>query len=212
VQVTAQLTHPNTVQVYDYGRTADGTFYYAMEYLPGLTLEQLVRQNGAISPERTVHFLKQICGALSEAHKAGLIHRDIKPGNILICERGGRPDVAKLLDFGLVGALNAGEGNIVGTPQYMSPEQASGRSLDARSDLYSLGAVGYFLLCGEPPFANRTIIELLRAHISEAIPFPDTVAVPEQLKAIILRCLSKDPAERYPDATSLDQALSNCLM
>src|SRR5262249_8147993 len=102
VRATARLTHPNTVQVVDYGHTPDGTFYYVMEYLPGITLEQLVKQYGPLEPERAVHFLRQLCGALAEAHAIGLIHRDIKPNNVIVCERGGFHDVSKLLDFGLV--------------------------------------------------------------------------------------------------------------
>jgi hypothetical protein len=146
VQATATLTHPNTVEVYDYGHAQDGTFYYVMEYLPGLSLEELVKQHGPLPPARVVHLLRQVCGALQEAHAAGLIHRDIKPGNILLCQRGGRCDVAKLLDFGLVrahgldgdGQRLTQEGALAGTPAYMSPEQAAGRAdLDGRSDLYS---------------------------------------------------------------------------
>ncbi len=154
VQITATLTHPNTVQVYDYGHADDGTFYYVMEYLPGLTLEQLVRRYGPLPPDRTVRFLRQIVAALGEAHALGLTHRDIKPGNVMVRRRGGVHDVAKLLDFGLVsvpkegadGATMTREGTIAGTPAYMSPEQAGGQAvLDARSDLYSVGAVAYFL-------------------------------------------------------------------
>src|SRR5262249_2126445 len=145
VQATARLKHWNTVQVYDYGHAADGTFYYAMEYLPGLDLHELVERTGPLPPGRAVHLLRQICAALREAHAVGLFHRDIKPSNIIVCERGGIPDVAKLLDFGLVQAIDPDsqkekltqEGTVAGTPAYMSPEQASGRDpVDARSDIY----------------------------------------------------------------------------
>src|SRR5262249_34399823 len=157
----------------DYGHADDGTFYYVMEYLPCLTLEQLVQWHGPLPPARSVHLLLQICGALSEAHAAGLIHRDIKPGNGLVCERGGRPDVAKLLDVGLVQATRLQsdgqaltlDGAIHGTPAYMSPEQAAGKGdLDARSDLYSLGAVAYFLLTGRPPFVRDSAVQTLAAQ------------------------------------------------
>jgi eukaryotic-like serine/threonine-protein kinase len=158
VRTTARLSHPNTVEVYDYGRTEDGTFYYVMEYLPGLSLAELVERHGPLPPERVIYLLRQACQALQEAHAAGLIHRDIKPANIFAAFRGGRHDVTKLLDFGLVKPFAEGptssvhlsqEGGITGSPLYMAPEQASGsRSPDPRSDLYSLGAVAYFLLTG----------------------------------------------------------------
>src|SRR5262249_32067525 len=146
VQATATLTHANTVEIFDYGHTEDGTFYYVMEYLPGLSLEELVQRHGPLLPGRAVHLLRQVCGALHEAHAAGLIHRDIKPGNIIVGQRGGLPDVAKLLDFGLVRALGLSQdgqqltqdGALAGTPAYMSPEQAVGKiELDGRSDMYS---------------------------------------------------------------------------
>jgi serine/threonine-protein kinase len=215
VQVTATLTHPNTVQVFDYGHAADGTFYYVMEYLPGLTLEELVERFGPLPPGRAVHFLRQVCAALGEAHARGLTHRDIKPGNVMVCERGGVFDVAKLLDFGLVrtptgdpdGGNLTRDGAIAGTPAYMSPEQAGGVSvLDARSDIYSVGALAYFLLSGKPPFAGRTVVQMLAAHMYElpaALP-PD---VPQGLAAVVSRCLVKTPAERWPDAPSLEAAL-----
>jgi serine/threonine-protein kinase len=219
VRATATLTHPNTVQIYDYGRAEDGTFYYAMEFLPGMTLEQLVGRFGPLPPARAIHLLRQVCGALCEAHAAGLVHRDIKPSNIVICERGGRRDVAKLLDFGLVlatgvrGSDGAPEGGIVGTPAYMAPEQAAGLELlDARADLYGLGAVGYFLLTGDPPFQREGLGRVLAAHRSEPATFPDRLAgaLPADVKAVVLRCLEKDPARRYPDAGSVERALAAC--
>jgi eukaryotic-like serine/threonine-protein kinase len=221
VQATAALTHPNTVQVFDYGHTEDGTFYYAMEYLPGLNLEELVKRHGPVSPERTIHLLRQACGALHEAHAAGLIHRDIKPSNIIACERGGLHDVAKLLDFGLVRADGFGtggdhltqEGAIAGTPAYMSPEQANGnKDLDGRSDLYSLGAVAYYLLTGQPPFIRPTSLQTLIAHACDTPVAPNQLRaeIPPDLQAVVLRCLEKDPARRLPDARSLDTALAGC--
>ncbi len=221
VQTTATLTHPNAVQIFDYGRAEDGTFYYAMEYLPGLTLEQLVKAYGPLPPARAVHFLRQVCGALREAHAVGFIHRDIKPSNIMACERGGLHDVAKLLDFGLVLAPGIRqrdekltlEGAVAGTPAYMSPEQAAGQeNLGARSDVYSLGAVAYFLLTGQPPFAGRSPVQMLAAHMYEA-PTPlinHRADVPADLQTVVLRCLGKDPAERYPDTSALDTALAEC--
>src|SRR5262245_10047837 len=221
VQATATLTHPNTVQVYDYGHTEDGTFYYVMEYLPGLTLEALVKQAGPLPPARAVHFLRQICGALEEAHGRGLIHRDIKPGNVMICERGGIRDVAKLLDFGLVlppaGDADADkltqDGTVAGTPAYLSPEQAGGQeAVEARSDIYSVGALAYFLLTGFPPFPVRTAMKTIAAHLYE-VPEPLSrrrTDVPADLEAVILRCLAKEPNARFPDAESLNAALSSC--
>jgi serine/threonine-protein kinase len=221
VQTTATLTHPNAVQIFDYGRAEDGTFYYAMEYLPGLTLEQMVKEYGPLPPARVAHFLSQVCGALREAHAVGFIHRDIKPSNIMACERGGLHDVAKLLDFGLVLAPGirqrderlTQEGVVAGTPAYMSPEQAAGQeNLGARSDVYSLGAVAYFLLAGRPPFAGRSPVQVLAAQIYEApAPLADHRAnVPVDLQAVVSRCLRKDPAERYPDASALGIALTEC--
>src|SRR5262249_53580517 len=192
-----------------------------MEYLPGLTLEALVKQAGPLPPARAIHFLRQICGALEEAHTHGLIHRDIKPGNIMICERGGIRDVAKLLDFGLVlppagdtdGEKLTQDNTVAGTPAYLSPEQAGGQeAVDARSDIYSVGALAYFLLTGLPPFAGRRGMKLIPAHLYEA---PEPLSgrrpdVPADLEAVILACLAKDPSARFPDAQSLNAALSSC--
>jgi len=220
VHAMAQLSHWNTVEVFDYGRAADGTFYYVMEYLPGMTLGEAVERHGPLPPARAVYLLRQVCAALREAHAAGLIHRDIKPGNIMVCQRGGLSDVIKLLDFGLVRPLAASEGDrltltgtIAGTPGYMSPEQAAGQEdLDARTDIYSVGAVAYFLLAGRPPFDADTPWQTLAAHLYEPVtPLSQVRAdIPGDLEAVVLRCLRKEPPARYPDADSLDAALDGC--
>jgi serine/threonine-protein kinase len=221
VQATAALTHPNTVEIYDYGRAEDGTFYYAMEYLPGITLDQLGERYGPLPPTRVIHLLRQVCGALREAHGLGLIHRDIKPANVIVCSRGGIHDVVKLLDFGLVRTADAAAGSgkltqdgaIAGTPEYMSPEQAEGSAtLDGRSDIYSLGAVAYFLLTGQPPFQKATSLQLLYAHVHEPVQ-PMTQIRPEisaDLQVVVLKCLEKDRAHRYQDVASLDESLAGC--
>jgi serine/threonine-protein kinase len=221
VQAMATLTHPNTVEVFDYGRSDDGTFYYVMEFLPGLNLETLVSRYGPVPAGRAVHFLRQVCRALREAHEIGLLHRDIKPSNIIACERGGVYDVAKLLDFGLVqGQVLKGDGDrvtiqgtILGSPAYLSPEQAAGKTdVDARADIYSLGGVGYYLLTGQPPFVRETAMELLLAHAYEPVLPPGKWQpdVPADVEAVILRCLSKKPEDRFADVTILEQALAAC--
>ena len=176
VQLTAGLSHPSTVAVFDFGRTPDGVFYYAMEYLDGVNLERLVREDGPQLPGRVVHILQQVSGALAEAHDVGLIHRDVKPANIILCERGGLPDVAKVVDFGLVkqfettvseATLAVTAANVLlGTPLYIAPEAISGEAaVDGRSDLYALGAVGYFLLTGTPVFRAKTVVEMCAHHL-----------------------------------------------
>jgi serine/threonine protein kinase len=167
------------------------------------------------------HFLRQICEALREAHAIGLIHRDIKPSNVIVCQRGGVDDTTKLLDFGLVLPPTSGpqsekltqEGAVTGTPAYMAPEQAGGQeNLDARSDIYSLGALAYYLLAGQPPFAGRSPVKLLAAHLYE-MPPPLTAHrsdVPPDLEAVILKCLAKNPADRFTDMQALAAALARC--
>ena len=221
VKATAMLSHPNTVRIYDYGIADDGTFYYTMEYLPGLTLHELVQDHGPLLPERAVHMLRQACSALAEAHGKGLIHRDLKPGNLMTCRLGGVADVIKILDFGLVrtAALpNDSErlslrGQIVGTPAYLAPEQATGRGdADARSDIYSLGALGYFLVSGHAPFEGNTYHHVVIAHLERPVPplnVPGRV-IPADFEAVIRRCLEKDPVDRFADVMSLDQALADC--
>jgi serine/threonine-protein kinase len=221
VRAAATLTHWNTIEIFDYGHADDGTFYYVMEYLPGMNLEDLVEQHGPLPPERALHFLRQVCQALREAHRIGLIHRDIKPGNIFASERGGIYDVAKLLDFGLVKTLDADpdsvkltrEGTFAGSPAFMSPEQAQGQDqLDARSDIYNLGAVGYFLVTGQLPFERGSALQMLHAHGYEPlVPSPEfTERVPADLQSVIQRCLEKDPERRFQDAVSLEEALAAC--
>jgi serine/threonine-protein kinase len=220
VRAVTGLTHFNTVRVYDYGRADDGSFYYVMEYLDGPTLEALVKRAGPLDPARAVYLLRQVCGALAEAHAAGLVHRDLKPGNVIVATLGGQLDVAKLLDFGLVHDLSAATddrltqaGVVMGTPAYMSPEQAAGESaVDARGDLYSLGAVAFFLLTGRPPFEGRTHGQFLTAHLTQAPPDVRTIRpdVPADLAAVVARCLAKNPAERFQSAADLDRALAAC--
>ena len=220
IQITAELSHPNTVEVYDHGRTEDGTFYYVMEFLPGLSLAQLVERHGPLPAARVVFLLKQVCSALREAHGVGLIHRDIKPENIFAAHRGGLHDVAKLLDFGLVKPGRdpseqtlTQEGAIAGTPSYMSPEQSRGASdPDVRSDIYSLGAVAYFLLTGQPPFERDTQMEVLIAHARDDVVPPSEIKsdLPPDLEQVVLRCLAKKRDERFQDAMSLEAALNDC--
>ncbi len=221
VRAMATLTHWNTVEIYDYGRTEDGRFYYVMEYLPGMSLQDMVEKHGPLPPGRAVHFLRQVCGALREAHGTGLLHRDVKPGNVLACERGGTFDVVKLLDFGLVQSTGLAkpadrltlQGAVLGSPPFMAPEQAKAKSdLDGRCDVYSLGATAYYLLTGQPPFVRETAMQVLIAHASEQAVPPSELRpdLPVDLEAVVLRCLEKDPDRRYADAASVEKALARC--
>jgi serine/threonine-protein kinase len=219
VQLTSQLSHPNTVSIYDYGRTADGIFYYAMEYLNGLDLQRLVELDGAQPPARVAHILAQVCRALSEAHGLGLIHRDIKPANIILCEHGGAPDVVKVVDFGLVKSLGADDGpdpqlslaeSIVGTPHFLAPEAIRSSDVDPRSDLYALGACGYYLLSAQHVFDAASIMEVCAHHLhSTPAPVSERVGapLPAALAALIMRCLEKDPAARPQSAAELLRSL-----
>jgi serine/threonine-protein kinase len=218
VRLTSTLTHPNTISIFDFGRTPDGVFYYAMEYLDGISLEDLVSHAGPQPPARVAQLLKQVCGSLAEAHGCGLIHRDIKPANLMLCVRGGMPDQIKVLDFGLVkefrAEVDAGlsvDGALLGTPTYLAPESITDPSLvDGRADLYAVGAVGYYLLVGEPVFASATLIEACMHHVHSAPVPPSERApqpVPPALDALILRCLAKSPAARPASALELANLL-----
>jgi eukaryotic-like serine/threonine-protein kinase len=222
VQLTAQLTHPNTVTVFDYGRTPDGVFYYAMELLDGLDLQKLVGAHGAMPAGRVIHVLSQVAGALAEAHSVGLIHRDIKPANIILCARGASWDLAKVVDFGLVKTITGAESEkesprqeqAVGTPLYIAPETLTDPSgADIRTDLYSLGAVGYFLLTGTPVFLDPTLPALLAAHLHATPVRPSArlgKPIPLDVETILLDCLAKTPAERPRDAAALLERLRAC--
>ncbi len=221
VQLTARLTHPNAISVYDCGRTRDGRLYYAMELLQGVTLEQLVAQRGPLPEGRIIHLLLQACGALQEAHALGMVHRDIKPDNLYVCSRPGWYDVVKVLDFGLARELAPAPACtyedvdwVVGTPLYLSPEAVSmPAGVDARADIYALGAVAYFLLCGSPPFAGETLRALCTQHVYSA-PIPPSrrgsKPVAADIESIVLQCLAKDREQRPQTALALADLLRRC--
>jgi serine/threonine protein kinase len=221
VQITSQLNNPNTVAIYDFGRTPEGVFYYAMEFLDGIDLQSLVERYGPQPVPRVIHILQQVCSSLYEAHSLGLVHRDIKPANIMLNRRGGEPDVVKVLDFGLVKALDgqqqAGltqQTALTGTPLYMSPEAIQlPNSVDARSDLYAVGAVGYFLLTGGPVFDAENVVELCQKHVATP-PIPPSersrTPIPAPLENALLACLEKSRAKRPQTARDLAQLIARC--
>jgi eukaryotic-like serine/threonine-protein kinase len=220
VQLTSLLTHPNTIAVYDYGRTADGVFYYAMEYVDGITLEGLVEREGPQPPGRVIHILRQVAGALAEAHKTGLIHRDVKPANILLSDRGGAFDLAKIVDFGLVKELDASTDvtltradALTGTPAYLAPEMVTAPdSVDGRADLYGLGGVGYYLLTGTSVFEGSTVMEVIGHHLHSSPDRPSLrvgTDIPEDVERVVLQCLAKEPGDRPGNAGRLETMLAD---
>lgn len=218
VRQTSRLTHPNTIRIFDYGRTADGVFFYAMELLDGADLDCIVDATGPMPAGRVIHVLAQACAALHEAHEKGLVHRDVKAGNVLLCTQGLDRDVVKVMDFGLVkdtesdvATLTRAE-EICGSPHTIAPEALTGDAVTRRSDLYSLAAVGCYLLTGQPLFDGRTVIEIASAHLHEE-PTPPSrrrEGVPADLEEVLLACLAKDPAQRPPDAETLRGRLLRC--
>ncbi len=222
VQATATLQSPHTVDIYDYGVTPDGTFYYVMELLDGIDMETLVKRFGPIQPERVVYLLVQACHSLHEAHCRQLIHRDVKPANLFVCDYGEDRDFVKVLDFGLVKHDKAGdetdpkltrEGAITGTPAYMYPEAITGASpVDPRSDIYSMGCVAYWLLTGELVFTAKTPLAMLTEHASAA-PIPPSqrseLGIPELLDDVVLACLAKSPGDRPHGADELARRLES---
>lgn len=218
VQYTAMLTHPNTIAIYDFGRTSDGTFYYAMEYLDGLDLGRVVREHGPLPAGRVIYILRQVCNSLSEAHEAGLVHRDIKPANVIVVRRGRRADIAKVLDFGLVWDVDQNTDNrviqLAGTPAYMSPESfVDPANVTAQSDLYGVGALGYFLLTGTDVFEGDNIDQFLSQHQTRQ---PETPlvrlgrSVDRELSDLLMQCLKKDPSDRPSSAAELSKRLTSC--
>ncbi len=214
VRETSRLTHPNTVEIYDYGHTPVGTFYYAMEYLPGLTMADLIKQEGPIEPRRVVHLLDQACASLSEAHSKGLIHRDIKPQNIMLCERGGIYDTVKVLDFGLVKNVDASQDvqhtapdQLGGTPMYIAPERIRDPSQNsALTDLYAVGTVAFNLLTGRNPFDAGTSVEIVYQVMQKEAPMVNDIAgiqVPDALNRLVASLMSKLPEDRPQSADQL---------
>ncbi|MDF1563993.1 MAG: serine/threonine-protein kinase [Deltaproteobacteria bacterium] len=215
--ICARLKHPNTVTIFDYGRTDDDVYYIAMELLEGLSLRHAIHQQAPFEPGRAVHIALQIARSLREAHGLGVIHRDLKPGNIFLVQNDEDPDYVKVLDFGLVKVVKGPDqdltltGQFMGSPKYMPPEQIRGQPVDARSDIYALGAILYEMACGRPPFERPAPMDVLLAHLNEPLPSmaeiaPDAPEVPF-LEEVARRCLEKAPMNRYASMEELIAAL-----
>ena len=221
----SQLRHPNTVTVFDYGRTDDGFLFLTMEMLEGLTLTDVIKEESPLAAERVVHIASQICRSLGEAHGMGIVHRDVKPDNVILITVDGDPDVVKVLDFGIAKAISGeddvqltGDGRIVGTPRYMSPEQILSEEVDHRSDIYSLGCIIFEMLCGAPPFQGSSTTALMISHAQDAPPAFAERLTPEQLSAIppalehvVRRAMAKSPVERPQTTDHLRRELEEAL-
>jgi len=214
--IASKLTHPNTVTIFDYGRTEDDVYYMAMEYLVGHTLHRAIRDSGFFPEERAAHVARQICRALREAHSLGVIHRDLKPANIFLVEHGDETDFVKILDFGLVKNVSDTKtedltqtGLFMGSPKYMAPEQIRGDRVDARTDIYALGIILYEMIAGKVPFDRPNSVNILMAHVNEEAPplrqmNPNT-QVSVAFEGVIARCMAKDPNQRF---SSMDEVLA----
>jgi tRNA A-37 threonylcarbamoyl transferase component Bud32 len=221
VGTVAELEHPNTIQVFDFGASADGILYIVMEFLQGKSLAATLEKDGAMAPARVEKIMKQICGSLAEAHGRGIVHRDLKPDNVVLVDRAGQKDFVKVLDFGIAkrsSEVDSGDqkltqqGMVLGTPPYMSPEQFTGRPIDARSDIYSLGVMAYEMLTGRLPFHANTAWEWATQHMNQApIPiesFPEGQAAPEPMRSVIERALAKSPDERFQTVSEFVDAFA----
>lgn len=218
--IASKLTHPNTVTIFDYGKTDDDIYYIAMELLEGRTLHRALRDEGPFEPERAMHIGRQICRSLREAHGLGVIHRDLKPANVYLVQHGDESDFVKVLDFGLVKNVeDKGEeltqtGLFMGSPKYMSPEQIRGDQVDARVDVYALGVIMYEMLTGKVPFDRPNSVNILMAHIQEEVPpmsvHNENVRVPQALEAVVRKCMAKSKEERYASMDEVLAALKSC--
>ena len=219
----AQLRHPNTIKVEDFGQTADGTLYIAMEFVDGRTIADVIEKQGALSADRTEHIMEQVCGSLAEAHKQGVVHRDLKPENVVLMDVGDQTDFVKVLDFGIAARKDSvdaakeakltQQGMVLGTPPYMSPEQFMGKELDSRSDIYSLGVMTYEMLTAKLPFSANTPWEWATCHMTaQPSPFEDSPTmtdIPGKMKTAIFRALSKKPDERQSTVREFFEELSS---
>jgi eukaryotic-like serine/threonine-protein kinase len=219
-QTIARLRSPHTVELFDFGRADDGSFYYVMELLEGLDADSLVRRFGPVPPERAIFLLRQVCHSLSEAHASGLVHRDVKPANVVLCRYGEEDDFVKVLDFGIVRAVHdpgdsdplvTRENEVRGTPAYMAPEQVTGAGLDGRADIYAVGCLAYWLVTGQPVFTAETPMGILVHHV-QTPPTPPSAraeqAIPPAFDDLVLACLAKDPARRPQTARELSARLA----
>ncbi|HEY6880176.1 MAG TPA: serine/threonine-protein kinase, partial [Polyangiales bacterium] len=220
--IASKLRHPNTVTIFDYGKTDDEVYYIAMELLEGRTLHRALREEGTLSPERTVNIASQICRALREAHGLGVIHRDLKPANVYLVKHGDENEFTKVLDFGLVKNVEEkGEapltqvGLFMGSPKYMSPEQIRGEHVDGRVDIYALGVMIYEMLTGKVPYDSPNSVNILMAHVHQQIPalseLNPHVRVPASLEAVVRKCMAKSPDDRYASMNDVLFALKQCL-
>lgn len=210
VQLSATLTHWNTVRIYDYGRTDHGDFYCVMELLEGLTLSDLLRNRGTLSLSETIEIAVQLCDGLQEAHGKGMVHRDLKPANVFLAETAGRDQVVKILDFGVATSKSSadipGGVKLIGTPFYMSPEQIRGESTDQTSDIYALGCLIFECVAGSPPFREKKVRDILDGHLQREPPIDDLPESPDGLRTLVARCLEKEPSKRFSAVSEVREA------